>query len=630
MHQIMSNVVARFARWGVFVCVVLTTQALSPTSVATGTEYYVSPDGHDGGPGTISQPWKTLGKANRTLLPGDTLLIRKGVFEEVIEPFHSGTPGRPIVYRNYQDEQVILRGIPNAEAIVSIGWDITGGGWEGKSYIIVEGLCLSERYHVGKVGGEYYPSHVLVYGVNSMHNEIRDCLVRRDDPLAKAREYGELDYGIAVSKAGRNTVEGNCIQGMTRVGIIVGGGGCGNVVRNNVVLDCICSSVDIGSSMGIIQGTVIENNVLGGSITEDGIQFEPDYRLAFDDGSNQGVIIRGNVICDNAENAIDLKGASNIVIEGNVIFGNRGDNKGQYHDPPDRSGGAGGIMHGSGTGSRNVIIRRNVVYDNLGGVDVSPGYRIYNNVVIYNNRDYTGPDSTYGAALRPGEPNDVSVGSDGARKPVFAGLSIYSGPDDVVILNNIVGGHHGAEVVLDPRIGHSFRIDCNLYFNLPDAKFAVFLAPFQWDTIALPLWRARLLNLADVTGSDLRSLVAVPVFQELYGPLLGDQSDCPFCLPEGSPGIDAGDFLTRTASAGSGTRLGLQDTGFFFDGFGIVPGDTIQLEGSEETYCIDSVDRAGNAIVVDRPLTWRESQGVGLLYDGLAPDIGVCEYREGL
>jgi len=73
----------------------------------------------------------------------------------------------------------------------------------------------------------------------------------------------------------------------------------------------------------------------------------------------------------------------------------------------------------------------------------------------------------------------------------------------------------------------------------------------------------------------------------------------------------------------------LQDTGFFCDGFGIVPGDMIQLEGSAETYRIESVDPTGNAVVVDRPLVWKKNQGVGLPYVGPAPDIGVCEYRKG-
>lgn len=589
----------------------------------TAMDYYVSPDGRDGDPGTISLPWRTLAKANRTLQAGDTLLIRQGVYDEVIEPFHSGLPGQPIVYRCYRDEHAILRGQPNAKAIVSIGWEMTGGGWDGKSYIVIEGLRIQEHYHEGKAAAEY-PTHVLVYGVDSRHNEIRNCFIVRNNPIAKVREYGEIDYGISISKSSDNLIEGNHIQGMTRIGIMIGGKGRRNIVRDNVVLDCISSSIGIGSSEGAIQGTLIEGNVLGGSITEDGIQFEPDYNLEFDDGTNQGVIIRDNVIFENAENAIDLKGASNVVIEGNCIYGNRGDNEGEYEDEPDRNGGFGGIMHGNNAGSKDVIVRGNILYDNRSGIWMEQGYKVYNNVIVYNNRDYTGPDSNYGNTDAGPGGGDASA----LRKPSFTGVWLYSRCAKVAVLNNIVGGHHSAEISLGPNAEDSFRIDRNLYFNDVETRFAFYRGPYDWNTGTFASWTSHLLARASVTGADANSLVVEPLFLEVSEFSAGYRPVHRFCCEPGPPAIDSGCFLTRTSSAGSGARIELEDVGFFCNGFGVVTGDIVQLEGRDERYRITHLDSAQNVIEVDRSLEWREGQGIALPYSGRAPDIGVCEHRE--
>ena len=41
------------------------------------------------------------------------------------------------------------------------------------------------------------------------------------------------------------------------------------------------------------------------------------------------------------------------------------------------------------------LVRRNVVYDGPGGIQPENYYKIYNNTILYNNRDYTGPNSSW-------------------------------------------------------------------------------------------------------------------------------------------------------------------------------------------------------------------------------------------
>ncbi|GAF82809.1 unnamed protein product, partial [marine sediment metagenome] len=96
-----------------------------------------------------------------------------------------------------------------------------------------------------------------------------------------------------------------------------------------------------------------------------------------------------------------------------------------------------------------------------------------------------------------------------------------------------------------------------------------------------------------------------------------------FHLQPQSPCVDAGDFLTRTTAGGEGTVIPVADAGYFMDGWGIIEGDLIQLEGQTERARITGVDYGGNSLTVDRALSWSDGQGVTSPYDGSCPDMGI-------
>jgi hypothetical protein len=99
-----------------------------------------------------------------------------------------------------------------------------------------------------------------------------------------------------------------------------------------------------------------------------------------------------------------------------------------------------------------------------------------------------------------------------------------------------------------------------------------------------------------------------------------------FHVQPNSPVIDKGVFLTVTAGAGSGNVMTVGDASYFIDGYGIIGGDTIQLQGQTDRAHIVGVDYTANKITVDKSLIWISGQGVGLAYSGSAPDIGAYEY----
>ena len=78
--------------------------------LASPMNYYVSTDGADSNPGTISQPFQTIQKAADVAVAGDVVNIRGGLYRETVKPTSSGVEGSEIVFQAYNGEKVVLSG----------------------------------------------------------------------------------------------------------------------------------------------------------------------------------------------------------------------------------------------------------------------------------------------------------------------------------------------------------------------------------------------------------------------------------------------------------------------------------------------------------------------------------------
>jgi hypothetical protein len=100
-----------------------------------------------------------------------------------------------------------------------------------------------------------------------------------------------------------------------------------------------------------------------------------------------------------------------------------------------------------------------------------------------------------------------------------------------------------------------------------------------------------------------------------------------FELVEDSQQIDAGEFVTTAIGSESGVVLTVADASWFYDGFNISgeSGDDIRIENTTASARIVSVDYASNTIHLGSALDWNNGDGVHVIYNGSAPDVGAFE-----
>ena len=69
-----------------------------------------SPQADDRNPGTAEKPLRTIQAAAELAQPGDTILVRAGIYREAVKPPRGGTEGAPITYSAAPGEEVSIRG----------------------------------------------------------------------------------------------------------------------------------------------------------------------------------------------------------------------------------------------------------------------------------------------------------------------------------------------------------------------------------------------------------------------------------------------------------------------------------------------------------------------------------------
>lgn len=528
IHQLsicFASFIQKTKQFSLIIAVIL---FLSPILLCADVYYLNGKEGQDENNGLSPQTaWKTINKANKTLIPGDTVYIIAGTYNQTINPQRSGKPGKPITYARYQKDKVII-------SDVTIGVDL-----RNKHYIIIDGLTICNT--------KYW---VYMRFEPSTHNTIKNCHMEEC-----TSGWAGIFMGGDVGREGHshfNRILNNTLKGKCRPDNLIqcSSGATYNLFQGNKFIYGPHAAIELEGRSYPTHHNIIRNNV-----------FHNYYHTAIIVYTNaHHTLVEGNIILDSGKKHLENDCGS----EKDRLAAR------QYH-------------RAIQLGASHNIIRHNVMINNGSFCLESKEDRssLANHNRIYNNTFY---------------------------KNYMALFSNCKGSvNDNVLKNNIFYMNRDYEIhelITDtPRNNYyiSNNIMGSLIYYYPDGEVSHSYLQSEYPN----LWKDNL----------------------SFNPMFQDEKERDLHLQPFSPLINAGVFLTQTTSQGSGTNIYVEDARYFMDGWGIIEGDTIQLEGDNRTALVVEVDYENNIIIVDRPLIWNLGQNISLAYHDYSPDIGAYEYE---
>jgi hypothetical protein len=236
-------------------------QLLPPSS---GRVFYVAPGGSDGASGTAHAPWRTVQKALDTLAPGQTVVIRRGVYAQNLTMARSGTPEKPIT----------LHGEPGAVLAAGTGESqnvpLT---FQGASYVRVAGV---------EIRGATGSSTADVYATEGAH----------DVELSRCDVHGSTRQGLFADRTTSRVTVAGCF--------VHDNGGAGpSHLDHNIYLE--------GRDQTVVR------SVISGARNGAGVQIYPD---------SDGVLVAHNTIVRNSLDGVIVGGDGGTTSDRARIFNN--------------------------------------------------------------------------------------------------------------------------------------------------------------------------------------------------------------------------------------------------------------------------------------------------------------------
>ncbi len=177
---------------------------LGAAAPSHAVSWYVSPNGSDAAPGSISQPFKTIKHASGVSLPGDTVYLRGGIYypssAEIVG--NSGTGSLPIIIRPYPGELPVIDGShqPGVQTTAGHGTDTLT---IGASYVQILGLEIRNSSRTGLV---IYGASNVVLRSNNIHDSLRGGMWIGDDVDPAATHDITVASNLVHDNAKVNTV----------------------------------------------------------------------------------------------------------------------------------------------------------------------------------------------------------------------------------------------------------------------------------------------------------------------------------------------------------------------------------------------------------------------------------------
>jgi parallel beta-helix repeat protein len=323
--------------------------------------YYVDKQsGNDANDGTsLTSAWKTIQKSMNSAIPGSTVHIKAGTYNEQLTLNVSGSAGNLINFRNYQSELVIVDGMNTNITLLAINnkkyFTVSGLVFQntlgnGSAGIFIDGTCSDFAFRNNLIQGIKWTANAnttpgsndncnpfVVYG-NTIAG-VKNIIIENNEIRNNINGFSEnltLDGNVQFF-----TISGNKVHDNTNIGIdLIGNFGTVNdasldQARNGTVKNNICFNnfASYATSAGIYvdggKDITIEKNICYNNGW--GIEIGAE-----ENGTVSNIIVRNNIIYNNRDAGLAVGGYTtastgqviNSSFTNNTLYANDIDNNG--------------------------------------------------------------------------------------------------------------------------------------------------------------------------------------------------------------------------------------------------------------------------------------------------------------
>ena len=571
-------------------------------------EFYVSPGGDDAAVGSQAAPWRTIGRANEVLQPGDTVYLGAGTYDDPIRPLADGSADHlRITYRALGDGDVILTSFPGSgtpsEGALALGQKryVTVSGRAVGDPMSAQRIRLVPPEDINSLGNVCGSEGVVIENIHAAcPNNDQNC----NRGFGFCINFWEGDFESRFNVLRNSTFLGNSDPGadpndFTEDLISIAHRAHHNLIENNLFVGCRHSVIYSDSPTAhsnVIRGNRIlnpEHTAL--SIWSTGVALADGARFLVE---NNWLSASGRTVAPDGGPGNALQwGSDELIIRHNVIT--------QGGSADQQVSSIGGLMGATST--------------SFGAPYVATDGRVYHNALVENR----------GAAIGL---------FDFAVDPVDLGRNVFV--NNVIYDSDSEGGGRLLATYWDADFPTSDRYIRNLWGN-PGGPASVEVISnahhgFVDLASAVDQWR----------NPEDPELTPWQGFENVYDAAPGflDPAAGDYGFPPDSPYVDTGAPLTQVAAGdpGTGTTLEVDDARFFFAEAAEFPAwmgvrmGWVAVGPSFPTSAraqIVSVDDGTRRLVLDRSIPrapgdfvwlWRDSAGRQVVAAG-GPDLGPKE-----